>query len=319
MPTENLLLLLVYPLVHIASRSNALLRLFSVLILIALVSLRGSFGSDTLSLYYQLRNIFIFDIGYDYQPLWFYYNKAVGAMGASHSLGNFNLINALFVVPLFYFAARDKGSLNSIKILFLPIIFIDLTTNTQRLAIFLLLFIIALRANKWYLSLPKYMLMGGHFSLIALSIFEKKVMQNIMLLSVFTIPLLVYFGETLILLIDHLGDYQDLDRGSELRGLSDIILLFIIFNYGFFIFKPDIKLFLISIAFSVALFVLAEFNYGVVRVIKLLLYFVILNDSRFSVKNIGIRGFALSIIFMFPIAAYMFSKIIIGFGIYGTE
>lgn len=294
--------------------------MFSLIALTLIVSLRGSFGSDTLSLYYQLDSILTYGTSYLYQPLWLYYNKLTGFLGATNSLGYFNLINALFIVPLFYFATRDSSQLNAIKILFVPIIFIDLTTNTQRLGLFLLLFLILSRFGSGTLSPSKYLLAGGHFSLLILTIFDKKIARNLLAISIISALLFLYFGETIIELLNHISIYEDLeDRGSEFRGLSDIVLMFIILNWSLFKLKLNIRFLVIALATTGILFYLAGINYGVVRTIKLILYWLILNDTNFSINNLGKHGFILSIILLSPISLYMFSMMMIGFGTYAGE
>ena len=315
----NIILFSLFPLVMGASSRNVFISVFSWIVVLFLISLRGEYGSDTWSYYVQVKDFSYTNLSaYSLlQPLWLIFQSLLNIIGAGSSLLMFNFAVGVVFVLLFWCVVRSKP-LNTAILAFLPILIVDLAMNTHRAGI-ALLFLVLLR-NSYFTSIAPLI----HVSTAPITMYQyfKSRSGQSLLLLVPIVLVVFYFGQEFLALaapiIQHVELYSNYGFGSEYRGLTDVAIIFLLANSALYSGKVKFKVIIMSLCLCYVMFHLASINYGFLRFTKLVMYYYVLTNTTYDSTKISRLGFRASLKIFYIFSAIVFNRIIMGFGIYGV-
>lgn len=314
----SIILILLFPLVMLTRNRNGFISVFSWIVILALISLRGEYGPDTWTYYTQAKEFHYRDLS-EYsllQPLWIIFPFLLNLIGAGSSLLKFNFATGIVFVLLFWWVVRSKP-LNTAILAFLPILIVDLAMNTNRVGI-ALLFLVVLR-NTYFTSITPLI----HVSTVPIVMYQyikHRLRQSILLFPLILFASYNYSAELLILfapIVQHADLYSSYEFGGEYRGLTDIVIVFLLANSDIYRGKLNLKVLISSFCFCYFLFYLAAENYAFLRLTKLALYYYVLTNIAYDSNKVSKLQFRSSLTIFYIFSMVVFYRMIMGFGIYG--
>jgi hypothetical protein len=312
------LLFVIYPLVWMLPSKNVFVSTSSFFCLIAIIAFRGSFGPDTVKYFDQVRYLDLHNLnGYNsLQPLWVGILLAGSKALAANTLFNFNLFFA-FIVVLGFRVVSSYNERNLLFLLFAPILLVDLGMNTLRVGVALLFFVVF--KNSFLRLLSPFIHISTSI-LIFFDFLKNKVTRRFHLIVAAMVLLVLYFvllDGVLAPIITHVALYSDYSFGSSMRGLTDIMLLFVILNNRIYHGVINVKYLIVSIIVCVVIFYLCQYNYSFLRVNKLVVYSLILTSKNFCIEELNLKGVVAAILILLPLSGVLFFRIVNNFGQYG--
>ncbi|MBY7919503.1 EpsG family protein [Vibrio fluvialis] len=257
--------------------------------LVIFSTFRGTSGPDTISYFYKYihySNDISSVFSLDGEPVT-YLLMFISNLIYPGEFAFFNFIYSIILVALFYLLCREFDRYKVFLLVVGPVFIIDGLTNTIRVSLAYFIFLYSYASHRVYLLLA--ISFFSHVSTVIMVLF-KNVIENLKSkLKAKDVLLILGIGLTLVISValyeylmvyfprisDKMDAYERFRTKSSLSGISDIYIIASLLIVGSIFNRTKVIQILLDITmiiiFSVALYHLASYSIGILRVFKILI------------------------------------------------